>query len=225
LKIAFYHNKEGFMRSAWLLTVVLTVAVLAAEPAFAQNKWVRGPVTEIGADTLTLTVKGVATTVKVETATRLEVPGGSTAQRAAAKAGKAGVDLRAYVKVGSPVEVQYKEVAGAKVATEIRPIAAADETVAEESGEGAVTGSVVSVTPEMLVIKADGTDMRFPVTPKIRVTGPHGTGTKARALASEGKPTPITEFVAPNDRVVVYYAGQPAAPTMTAVHIVQKAFK
>jgi len=218
-------NKEGFMRRAWLLAVVLlAVAVLAEGPALAQNKWVRGPVTEIGADTLTLTVKGVATTVKVETATRLSFPGGGTAQRAAEQGGKAGLNLRDHVKVGATVEVHYKEVAGAKVATEIRPITVADEAVSEESGEGAVSGTVVSVTSNSLVIKADGKDMKFPVTPEVRVIGT-GMGTKTRELASAGKPTPVTEFLAPNDQVVVYYTGEPATPTLTAVRIVQKAFK
>jgi len=214
------------MRRAWLLTVVLlAVAVLAAAPALAQNKWVRGPVTAMTADTVTVTVKGVATTVKVETATRVAVAGGGTAQRAAEKAGKAGIKLGDYVKVGSTVEVNYKEVAGTKVATEIRPIASTDEAASEESGDGAVSGAVVSVTPTSLVVKADGKDMTFPVTPKIVVTGPHGTGTKARELAKAGKPTPITEFVGPNDQVVVYYTGDVTSPTMTAVRIVYKALK
>ena len=214
------------MRRAWWLTVVLlAVALLAAAPAPAQNKWVRGPVTEIGADTVTVTVKGVATTVKVEKDTRLEMRGGSTAQRAAEKMGKAGLNLRDYVKVGDKVEVHYKDVAGAKVATEIRPVPAGDEAASEESGEGVLSGSVVSVTVDTLVIKADGKDMTFPVTPKVRVTGPHGTGTKARELQAEGKKATITEFLGPNDQVVVYYTGQPASPTLTHVRIVQKSFK
>jgi len=214
------------MRRAWLLTVVLlAVALLAAAPAPAQNKWVRGPVKEIGADTITVTVKGVPTTVKVEKATTLAMPGGSTAQRAAEQAGKAGPNLREHVKVGDTVEVHYKEVAGAKVATEIRPLSAADEAASEESGDGVVSGTVVSVTPETLVIKADGKDMKFAVTPKVRVVGPHGTGTKARELASAGKPATITEFLAPNDQVVLYYTGGLAAPILTQVRIAQKAFK
>jgi len=212
-------------RTALLLAALLAVTVLAAAPARAQSKWVRGPVTAMGTDTLTVTVKGVATTVKVETATRVPVPGGGTAQRAAEKMGKAGVKLGDYVKVGSTVEVHYKEVAGAKVATEIRPISATDEAASEESGDGAVSGTVVSVTPDSLVVNADGKDMKFPVTSKVRVIGPHGTGTKARELASAGKPTPITEFVAPNDYVFAYYTGDLATPTLNVVRIVYKSSK
>ncbi len=47
------------MKRVFVLTVACLSAVLLTVPAQAQNLWVRGPVTAMGAETLTVTVKGV----------------------------------------------------------------------------------------------------------------------------------------------------------------------
>jgi hypothetical protein len=184
-------------------------------------------VTSITADTITVTVKGAETTFKVEPATVLTARGAGTASRAAETPGKLGPKIADFVKVGQHVEVQYKEVGGAKVATEIRPIAAGDEAASGEPAAGggnSALGTVVSVTADTLVIKSDGKDLKFTVTPKTRVSGT-GLGTKARDLASAGKPSPITEFIGANDRVVVYFSEEKTTATASSVRVVQKALK
>lgn len=206
------------MRRAWMLVVVVMVAALVASPALAQNKWARGPVTAMGSDSITVKVNGVDTTFKVEPATRLIARGAGTAERAAEQAGKPGVKLGDFVKVGTNVEVHFKEAAGAKVATEVRPVASAEEAATEEQTATTVTGTIVSVAAASLVVKADNQDMTFAVTPKTRVTGT-GIGTKARELQRAGKPTPVTEFLKAGDRVEVYFSDAGGKPTATGVRV------
>ncbi len=211
------------MRRLWMLTVVVLAAALVAAPALSQTKWVRGPVTAMGADTLTVTVKGVETTFKVEPATQVVARGGSTAMKAAEQ-GKPAPKLGDFVKVGSNVEVHYKEVAGAKVATEVRPIAAASEAASEEPSGSSVSATVVSVANDSLVAKVGDKEMKFVVTPKTKVTG-SGYSTKARELKAANKPAVLPEFLKPNDRIVVYYTEEGGTATATGVRVVQKALK
>lgn len=219
------------MRRAWLLFVVVLAAAVVASPALSQTKWVRGPVTAIGADSITVTVKGEATTFMVEPATKLIARGAGTAQRAAEKQGKPGMKLADFVKVGTNVEVHFKDAAGTKTATEIRPVMSGEEASAPEEKEPAapasgssVTGSVVSVANESVVVKADGKDMTFAVTPKTRVVG-RGIGTKARELASAKKPAVVTEFLKVSDIVMVYFTEGGATPTATNIRLVERIAK
>lgn len=213
------------MKRAWMVTVVVLAVAMLATPALAQNKWVRGPVTAMAGDTITVTVKGVAETFKVEPATQLIARGAGTAAREhQAETGKPAPKLSDFVKVGQNVEVHYKVVSGANVATEIRPIAAADEAASAEASASTVTGTIVSLAVDSLVVKADGKDMKFVITPKTRVTGT-GIGTKARELAAAGKPTPVTEFLKADDRVAVYFTEGGATPTATGVRLLQRAVK
>ena len=212
------------MRHVMLLMVTaVVVGLLIASPvSAAQAKWVRGPVTAMTGDTLTVTVKGAEAAFKIEPATQLIARGAGTAAREAAAAGKPGPRIGDFVKVGDFVEVHYKEAAGVKIATQVRPVVATEEAASgEPSGGTSAAGSVVSVSPSELVIKADGQDRKFVVTPKTHVTGT-GVGTKARELASAGKKSPITEFVRPNDRVMVYFDAEGAAPQATGVRILQR---
>jgi hypothetical protein len=212
------------MKRAWVLVVVVLAAALLATPAVAQTKWVRGPVTAMAGDSITVTVKGTATTFKVEQATRVIAPGAGTATRAyETGTGKPAPKLGDFVKVGQHVEVHYNVVGGANVATEIRPIAVSEEAASEETTASTVTGTIASLAADSLLVKVDGKEMKFAVTPKTRVTG-SGLGTKARELAAAGKPMPITEFLKVNDRVAVYYNEGPI-PTATGVRLVQRALK
>jgi ribosome maturation factor RimP len=211
------------MRRFWMLTVVVLAAALLAAPALAQNKWVRGPVTAMGADTLTVTVKGVETTVTVEPATQLIARGAGTASRQALEKGKTGPKLGDFVKVGQSVEVHYKEVAGAKVATEVRPVASASEASSAEPSGSSASGAVVSVAADSLVVKVDGKETTFAITPKTKVTGP-GASTKTRELKGANKPAVLPEFIKVNDWVTVYYT-EGATPTATGVRVVRKGMK
>jgi hypothetical protein len=215
------------MRRVWMLTVVVLAAALLAAPALAQEKWVRGPVKAIGPDTITVTVKGADHVFKVEKTTLVLAKGGSTAMRQAEQ-GKPAPKLSDFIKIGDHAEVHYKEAAGAKVATQIRPVATEGEAVSEEqeppaTGAGAsASGAIVSVAADAIVIKVDNKDMKFGVTPKTKITGP-GMSTKTRELKAANKPAVITEFLKPNDYVTIYYSGEP--PVATGVRMINKALK
>ncbi len=112
-------RRRRLMNRVSMVAVVALVAALMAAPASAApTKWVRGPVTAMTANTITVTVKGAESTFKVETTTQLIARGAGTASRE-----KVGLKLASFVKVGSYIEVRYTEAGGAKVATEIRPLA------------------------------------------------------------------------------------------------------
>jgi hypothetical protein len=202
------------------LAVVALVAGLAAVPASAApTKWVRGAVTAVAADTITVTVKGAESTYKVEKSTVLIARGAGTAQQTGQ-----GPKLGDFVKVGQFVEVRYTETGGSKVATEIRPLASEEEGASKEASVSTGTsahGPVVSVAADSIVINADGAEVKFAVTSKTKVLGT-GIGTKMKELTAAGKPTPITAFIGPKDQVVVYYAEGGAAPEATSVRVLQK---
>jgi hypothetical protein len=214
------------MKRVFVLAFALLAAVLLTVPALAQSQWVRGPVTAMGADTVTVTVKGVEHVFKVDSTTTVLARGGTTAMKAAEQ-GKPAPKLGDFVKVGTHVELHYKEASGAKVATEIHVIpGGAEATSAEPAAKPASTsfqGTVVSVAADSLVVKGGDKEMTFAVSPKTKITGT-GASTKTRELKAANKPLVITEFLKPNDRVVVSYE-QGAAPTATDVRITQKAFK
>jgi len=210
------------MKRVLMLGVLALVAALVAAPVSAANKWVRGPVTAMTADTITVTVKGAESTFKVEASTQLIAHGAGTATKE-----KGGVKLGDFVKVGTYVEVRYNEAGGAKVATEVRPLANEEEGASKEKEATAAGtsahGPVVSIAQDSVVIKADGAEVKFAVTPKTKVLGT-GVGTKARELTAAGKPTPITAFIGVSDQVVVYTDA--AAPTTaSSIRLVQKLSK
>jgi len=212
------------MKRVFVPIFAFAAAVLLTVPALAQSQWVRGPVTAMGADTLTVTVKGVEHAFKVESATRVFARGGTTAMKATEQ-GKPAPKLGEFVKVGTHVELHYKEAGGAKVATEIRVIPGGEEATSSEpaAAGSSFQGVVVSVTADTLVVKEGSKEMKFAVSPKTRVTGT-GASTKTRELQEANKAAVITEFLKPNDRVVVNY--EPGAtPTATGVRVTQKAFQ
>jgi len=212
------------MKRVSMMAVLALMAALVAAPASAApTKWVRGPVTALTGDSITVTVKGAESTFKIETTTRLVAPGAGTAARE-----KGGLKLADFVKVGKYVEVRYTEAGGAKVATEVRLLAAEEESASKEkdatvSGNGSAQGAVVSVAADSIVISADGADVKFAVTPKTVVTGT-GMGTKTRELQAAGTPTVITAFIGPKDQVVVYFT-EGAPPVASSIRVVQKVAK
>lgn len=212
------------MKRTWAMAAAALAVLVAANPGFAgQTKWVRGPVTAMTADTITVTVKGTAMVFTVETATQLIARGAGTAARQAEAAGKPGPRLGDFVKPGQHVEVRFEETGAARRATEIRPIEAEDEARSDDSGASAL-GTVVAVSPESLVVSDGGKEWRFAVTSKTRVLG-RGAGTKSRAMAESGTPVKLTAFVGPNDRVLVYYTEAAGTRQANEIRITQKAAK
>jgi hypothetical protein len=212
------------MKRVSMVAVVALVAALMAAPASAApTKWVRGPVTAMTGNSITVSVKGAVSTFKVETTTQLIARGAGTASRE-----PLGLKLSEFVKVGEFVEVRYTEAGGAKVATEVRPLPAEEESASKEktatvSGNTSAHGAVVSVAADSIVVNADGADVAFAVTPKTVVLGT-GMGTKERELKAAGKPTPVSAFLGPKDQVVVYYT-EGATKVATEIRMVRKVAK
>lgn len=102
------------MKRVFVLTVACLSAVLLTVPAQAQNLWVRGPVTAMGAETLTVTVKGVEHVFKIDPATTQVIARGGTTAMKEAEKGKPSPKLGDFVKVGTNVELHYKEAGGTR---------------------------------------------------------------------------------------------------------------
>jgi hypothetical protein len=210
-------------RVSMVAVVALAAALMAAPASAAPTKWVRGPVTAMTGNSITVSVKGAESTFKIETTTQLIARGAGTAGRE-----PLGLKLSEFVKVGQFVEVRYSEAGGAKVATEVRPLEVQEESASKEkdatvSGNTSAHGDVVSVAGDSIVVNTDGADAKFTVTPKTVVLGT-GMGTKERELQAAGKPTPITAFIGPKDQVVVYYTDG-ATKVATQIRVIRKAPK
>ena len=211
------------MKCSWKVAVVVCVAIFAVTTGLsAQTKWVRGAVTAMGKDTITVKAMGKEFTFKVESATRLIARGAGTAAREKEKAGKPGVSLAEFVKAGQSVEVDYTEAGGVMTATEIRTVAAGEGMSADSPGSN-YRGNVTAVTANSLTVKgADNQSWTFSFDSKINVIGV-GVGTKARAAKEAGKPISVPEVVAAGDSVIVYYAEAGAAKAAKEVRVLAKA--
>jgi len=221
------------MRAVPRLVVVLLAAVVVAAMVTVsaqESKWVRGSVTAMSGNTVTVKVGGTDMSFTVDKATRVIGPGGSTATREAIQKGKEGPTLAELLKVGDGVEVHYAQTGTTNYARIIRrgvtgtgvsaPAAAKSEA---EPGKS-VTGQVQAVTGNSLTVNADGRDYVFVVEPGARVLGT-GFGTKAREKAAGGEKPAITDFVAKNDLVLVDYKQVGTELRAVEIHMVQKLLK
>ena len=108
------------MRHVVAVALFALVASLVFAPvASAQTKWVRGTVVSAAGDTVVVNAAGKDMTFKVDKTTELTARGAGTAQKEAEKMGASGVKIMDFVKPGVGVEVQYKDVGGVLMATEI----------------------------------------------------------------------------------------------------------
>ena len=108
------------MRRALIGIAAVIFAVVTAAPVAAQEKWVRGTVTAVTGNSITVKAKGKDYTIGIDKVTDVVAPGAGTATRAAQKAGEGGINVAEVIKVGSGAEVRYKEAGGTMTATSIR---------------------------------------------------------------------------------------------------------
>lgn len=209
--------------------VVLASALalyVAAAPASAadETKQVKGTVTAVAGDTVTVQVADKTMNFKVDSKnTLIEGRGASTATRQAQAAGAAGAKLTDLIKVGQGVEVHYKEAAGVMQATEIRyGIDVSDKPEAKEVSEKNVNGKITAVTGSGFTINSGGKDWTFVYDAKSRIEGT-GMGTKMRELEKLGKKPTLTEFLAVNDEVSVDYTESAGTMHATEVRVIKKA--
>lgn len=212
------------------LIAMLGCAVLVvATPALAQTKTVKGSVTNVGANTITVSVAGKDMTFNVDTKTTVVARGASTKSRQAQAAGKTGPGITEVLKAGEAVEVVYHE--KEMHADTVRAIAAVPPPSAkgEAKGEAAAakpkamtaTGVVSAVTGNSLSIKEKTGEVMFSVDNKTVVMG-KGLGTAGKKLMeSGGKPT-LGDFLKDGDTVSVTYHDMGGTKTASTVRIVQK---
>ena len=206
--------------------LALALSVAPALTAADESKTVRGTVTSIAGDSITVKAMDKDMTFKLDKTTEVIAKGGTTAMREAQKLGAEGIRISDLVKVGDGVEVKYHEMGGAMHATMIRAGVSAGPTAT--SGEAAepeskrITGKVTRVTADSFAVNADGKDWMFKVDKSTYVEGKGGT-TKTRALEQEGKPSTLDQFLQMNDEVQVEYAEMAGAMHAKEIRILAKA--
>jgi len=113
-----YKDVGGAMHATEIRT---GVSLPGPEEPKTPKMTVNGKLTAIGGDSFTLMADGQSHTVKVDNKTMIVGKGAGTKSRELDKMDKAPV-LGEFLKVGDEVSVDYKDVAGAKVASEVRVV-------------------------------------------------------------------------------------------------------
>ena len=212
-----------------LIAMLGCAVLLAAAPpaAMAQaTKTVKGSVTAVGADSITVKVGGKDMTFAVDAKTHVVAPGGSTKTREAKAEGKPGPMLTEVVKTGQAVEVSYHE-KGMHAATIQRiadvpaPPAAPAAAAAPAAKAQTATGVVSALSGSSLTIKGKSGDVTFTVDNKTTVSGT-GIGTAARKMTEAGAKPTITDLVHDGDSVSVTYHDVDGAKHASVVRIVRK---
>jgi Domain of unknown function (DUF5666) len=211
-----------------LIAMLGCAVLLVAAPALAQTKTVKGSVTNVGANTITVSVAGKDMTFNVDAKTTVVAKGASTKTREAQAAGKTGPGITEVVKTGEAVEVSYHE-AGMHADT-VRAIAsqAPPPPAPAPKGEAAAkpkamtaTGVVSAVTGNSLTVKEKTGDATFSVDSKTVVMG-KGLGTAGKKLMEAGGKPTLGDFLKDGDTVSVTYHDMGGTKTASTVRIVQK---
>ncbi len=199
------------------LAVFLTLGLPTAQAQ--ERSFVRGTVTAIAGDTITVKVAGEDMTFNVDKNTNVIAKGAGTKQKQAEQTGE-GPKLGDLLKVGEGVEVHYRESGGTKMATEIRGNLS-KATVEQQAQGKSVRGKVTAAANDKVTVNSGGKDYEFTVDSKTNVIG-RGASTKTAQLKKEGKTPTFTDFVGVGDSVVVS-----AGPDMkaTEVRVTAKATK
>ena len=206
------------------VAMLACAVLLSAVPALAQTKTVKGKLTNVGANTITVNVAGKDMTFNVDGKTEVVARGASTKSRQAQAAGKTGPGVADVLKAGEPVEVAYHEAEmhadSVRVIASVPAAPPAGDAPAKPKAMTA-TGVVSAVSGNTLTIKEKTGDASFTVDTKTLVTG-KGFGTAGRKLEdSGGKPT-LSEFVKEGDTVTVTYVEEGGAKKASTVRMVQK---
>jgi hypothetical protein len=221
------------MRRLVLTAFLLALVTWFSPPTFAQpTKSARGTVTAVAGDVVTVKVGAGEMKFTVDAKTDIITEGGSTATRAAAAKGKAGVALSEMVKVGQAVEVRYHETGSTMHAAEIRRVsttgAGGGSTSDQREAAKAMTanGTVESVTTTALTITGAGGGgatfrQSYTLDATTKVVG-EGVGT---AAAKAGGKVVLTDFVGKGDRVTVTYHQAGTGLHASEVRVERKAGK
>jgi hypothetical protein len=214
------------MRRALIGIAAGVFAVVTAAPAaVAQDtKWVRGTVTAVTGNSITVKAKGRDYTFVIDKTTEVEAPGAGRKTRAAQKAGEAGVSVADIVKVGSGAEVRYHDQAGTLHAANIRAgLPPGEGTTSEDSAKtSSASGSVSAVSNDSLTVKGSSESWTFAVDKNTRVIG-EGVGTLGRKMKEAGKGMQITDAVGVGDTVTVSFSDVGGTKHAVSVNVTRKA--
>jgi hypothetical protein len=216
-----------------LIAMLGCAALLAAPPvAMAQGtKTVKGSVTAVGSDSITVKVAGKDMTFGVDATTRVVTPGGGTKARAAKEEGKKGPVLIDVVKAGQTVSVDYHE--QGMHAAAVRTIAAPPPPPAAPEAKSSAadapkppkaqvaTGVVSSVSGNSLTVKGKSGDTTFAIDSKTTVSG-KGLGTATRKMSEGGGKPTLSDFVHDGDTVNVTYHEMGGTKSASLVRIITK---
>ena len=213
------------MRHVVAVALFALVASLVFAPvASAQLNWVRGTVVSAVGDTVVVTVSGKDMTFKVDKTTELTARGAGTAQKEAEKMGASGVKIMDFVKPGVGVEVQYKDVGGVLMATEIHSgLSVPKEAKSEEVTGGSAKGTITAVAGDSITVKGTQ-EWKFAVDAKTLVVGT-GMSTITKKFKEQGKAPTIPDLLGPNDEVVVYFKEAGGVMKAGEVRVMKKAAK
>jgi hypothetical protein len=204
-----------------LIAMIGCAVLVGVAPALAQTKTVKGSVTSVGANTITVSVAGKDMTFNVDTKTTVVAKGASTKTHEAQAAGKTGPGITEVLKAGEAVEIVYHE--SGMHADTVRAIASVPPPPPAPKGETAAkpkamtaTGVVSAVTGNSLTVKEKAGDATFSVDGKTVVMG-KGLGTAGKKLMEAGGKPTLGDFLKDGDTVSVTYH-----ETASTVRIVQK---
>ncbi len=204
-----------------VLLLVGAALVVLPLSASAADKWARGTVSAIAADTITIDVKGESMTFHVDKTTEVVKAGAGTKARESKAMTGQNPTLSDVLKVGDNVEVKYTEADGKMHAAMIRGGISAPAMTSAEATKKA-EGVVSEVSGTSLSIKSNTETITFIVDAKTKVIG-HGLGTKAAEAKSEGaKGLKLTEAVANGDTVIVTYKEMGDMKHATTVSVTKK---
>jgi hypothetical protein len=212
------------------LIMTLGCAVLvAAGPAIAQTKTVKGSVKEVGANTITVTSAGKDMTFNVDAKTTVVARGAGTKSKAAEAAGKTGPGIAEVLKAGQAVEVAYHEEGmhadTVRAIASVPPPPAPKDAAAEQKTKPLTESGVVSaVTGNSLTVKGKAGDTTFTVDAKTVVSGT-GFGSAGRKITDAGGKPTLGDFVHTGDSVTVSYHDTGVAKMASDVRVTKKTLK
>lgn len=206
------------------------VAIAAPQAA----KTVRGAVTAVGPDSVTVMVKDQSMKFVIDTTTEVIAPGAGTQARAAKAEGKPGASVASIVKAGQTVEVKYHEAAMHAASIRVLSSTSASATApsaekpkaaaAEKPKEASTSGTVTALTGSSLTVSTSAGQSTFAVDNTTRVVG-IGMGTKARQDAVLDKKPVLADLIGVGDTVMVSYHDMSGVKHAAEVHLTKKAAK
>jgi hypothetical protein len=222
-------RKEEIMKRVLLVFACAVLLTPFSRTAVAQDtKWVRGTISEIGGDSITVKVRDQQMKFVVNDDTRVTTPGGTTQTRAAKVEGKTGPNLADLLKVGQGLEVRYR--AEGMVATSLRRLPGANpgETSEDKPAEKPATtadGTVSAISGTSLTVKGKTEEWTFTVDGNTKVVGT-GMGTAGRQKqATTGSGPAITDLLGIGDSVQVRFHDMNGTKHASEVRVIVKVKK